>query len=48
MLINLLYIHFYTTEIEKKVTQKELSKLASKGDYTGTTKDPATRHRQHQ
>ena len=28
-----------------KVTQKELSKLASKGDYTGTT---ATRHRQHQ
>ena len=31
-----------------KVTQKELSKLASKGDYTGTTIDPARRHKEHQ
>ena len=34
--------------MEKKVTQKELSKLASKGDYTGRTIDPARRHKEHQ
>ena len=30
-----------------KVTQKELFKLASKGDYTGTTIDPARRQGEH-